>query len=131
MIKSLTLSILIPPPLLSSEISKAKVIDMTGREQRVLQGYSALRAKKTEEPNDADFTSGGLKTDKFQLEKLCYNLDTLVDHCEHVSFPCSWMITSPSCTIFITLNLLTTGNHSKCQGAVIQSRTNISHGGPS
>lgn len=69
----------------SSEISKAKVIDMTGKEQRVLQGYSALRTKKTEEPNDAEVTTG-LKKDKFQLEKLCYNLDTLVDHCEHVRF---------------------------------------------
>lgn len=65
-----------------SEISKAKVIDMTGREQRVLQGYSALRTKKTEEPTDYDFD--GHKKDKFQLEKLCFNLDTLVDHCEHV-----------------------------------------------
>jgi len=67
-----------------SEISKAKVIDMTGREQRVLQGYSALRTKRTEEPSDSEPTPAGLKVDKFQLEKLCYNLDTLVDHCEHV-----------------------------------------------
>ncbi|EFX79488.1 hypothetical protein DAPPUDRAFT_304466 [Daphnia pulex] len=66
-----------------SEISKAKVIDMTGREQRVLQGYSALRTKRTEEPSDSEPAPAGLKVDKFQLEKLCYNLDTLVDHCEH------------------------------------------------
>ena len=71
-----------------SEISKAKVIDMTGREQRVLQGYSALRSKRTEEPSDSEPTPAGLKVDKFQLEKLCYNLDTLVDHCEHVRFHC-------------------------------------------
>lgn len=56
---------------------------MTGREQRILQGYSALRTKKTEEPNDSECI--GLKQDKYQLDKLCYNLDTLVDHCEHVS----------------------------------------------
>ncbi|KZS14455.1 Tuftelin-interacting protein 11 [Daphnia magna] len=65
-----------------SEISKAKVIDMTGREQRILQGYSALRTKKTEEPNDTEAVAG-IKKDKFQLEKLCYNLDTLVDLCEY------------------------------------------------
>ena len=61
---------------------------MTGREQRVLQGYSALRTKRTEEPSDSEPTQAGLKVDKFQLEKLCYNLDTLVDHCEHVRFHC-------------------------------------------
>ena len=82
-----------------SEISKAKVIDMTGREQRVLQGYSALRAKKTEEPNDTEATSSGLKIDKFQLEKLCYNLDTLVDHCEHVGFLFSFAV----CFSFINI----------------------------
>lgn len=56
---------------------------MTGREQRILQGYSALRTKKTEEPNDTEAVAG-IKKDKFQLEKLCYNLDTLVDLCEYV-----------------------------------------------
>lgn len=65
-----------------SDISKTKVIDMTGKEQRVLQGYSALKSKKTEEPNDADSLT--LKSDKYQLEKLSFNLDTLVDYCEHV-----------------------------------------------
>jgi tuftelin-interacting protein 11 len=34
-----------------SEISKTKVIDMTGREPRVLSGYSALSARKTTEPD--------------------------------------------------------------------------------
>jgi tuftelin-interacting protein 11 len=34
-----------------SEISKTKVTDMTGRETRVLSGYSALAARKTTEPD--------------------------------------------------------------------------------
>lgn len=76
------IEIRLKPAILLSEISKSKVIDMTGREQRVLHGYSALRAKKTEEPSDSEFSE--LKIDKYQLEKLCFNLDTLVECCEHV-----------------------------------------------
>jgi len=66
-----------------SEISKAKVIDMTGREQRVLSGYSALSAKKAADSNDSD--GPGINKDKFQLEKLSYNLETLVNFCEQVT----------------------------------------------
>ena len=58
---------------------------MTGREQRVLSGYTALGAKKTAEPSDEEKSSVGINKDKFQLEKLAYNLDTIVDFCEHVS----------------------------------------------
>ena len=70
-----------------SEISKAKVIDMTGREQRVLYGYTALGAKKTAEPDDAESLGCGILKDKFQLEKLSYNLDTMVDFSEHEIIP--------------------------------------------
>ena len=56
---------------------------MTGREQRVLSGYSALSAKKAGDSNDAD--GPGINKDKFQLEKLSYNLETLVNFCEQVT----------------------------------------------
>lgn len=65
-----------------SEMSKTQVIDTTGREQRVLQGYGALGTRKPEEPIDYDL--GGQNKGKFQLEKLNFNLDNLVDHCENV-----------------------------------------------
>lgn len=58
---------------------------MTGKEKRVLLGYSALKSKKTEEPTEDD-SSGLIKGNSFQLDKLSFNLDTLVDYCEHVSF---------------------------------------------
>jgi len=67
-----------------SEISKSKVIDMTGPEKRVLSGYSALSVKKTLEPNDSDITTG-LNVDKLLLANLASNLDTMVDLCEHVT----------------------------------------------
>ena len=65
-----------------SELSKVKVIDMTGREQRVLSNYSALAAKKTSEPIDEESTNYAGK-DKLQLDKLVCNLYNLVDYCEH------------------------------------------------
>lgn len=68
--------------LFSSEISKAKVIDMTGREQRVLSGYSALGARKAGDSGDSDIP--GINKDKFELEKLSYNLENLVNFCEQV-----------------------------------------------
>ena len=55
---------------------------MTGREQRVLSGYSALSAKKATDISDSD--APGINKDKFQLEKLSYNLETLVSFCEQV-----------------------------------------------
>ena len=66
-----------------SEISKTKVIGMTGRERRVLSGYSALAAKKTTEPEDVETVNLTAKAiDRQQLNKLAYNLDALVDYCE-------------------------------------------------
>ena len=65
-----------------SEISKAKVIDMTGREQRILSGYSALSAKKVVDSSDSELP--GINKDKFELEKLSYNLENLVNLCEQV-----------------------------------------------
>jgi hypothetical protein len=59
---------------------------MTGREQRVLSGYSALAARKTTEPEDGETVNLTAKAkDQLQLNKLAYNLDALVDYCEHVS----------------------------------------------
>ena len=67
-------------------MSKTKVIDMTGPEQRILSGYSALSIRKTVEPNDNE--SAGINKDKLQLDKLSCNLDILVNLCEQViSFP--------------------------------------------
>lgn len=59
---------------------------MTGKEKRVLLGYSALKSKKTEEPSSEADSLGLIKANSFQLDKLSFNLDTLVDYCEHVSF---------------------------------------------
>lgn len=55
---------------------------MTGKEQRVLGGYSALGAKKTIEPEEAEAIA--INKDKLQLDKFAYNLDMIVDFCEHV-----------------------------------------------
>ena len=59
---------------------------MTGKEQRVLSGYSALAARKTTEPEDGETVNLTAKAkNQLQLNKLAYNLDALVDYCEHVS----------------------------------------------
>lgn len=65
-----------------SEISKTKVIDMTGPEKRVLSGYSALGVKRTLEPNDSDVVTG-LNQDKLQLANLTANLDIMINLCEN------------------------------------------------
>lgn len=107
--------------IFGSEISKAKVIDMTGPEQRVLNGYTALGAKKTAEPDDAESLGCGILKDKFQLEKLSYNLDTMVDFCEHVRI----IVRRKLYVLFSVISYLNlySGNHSKCEGTVAHSRS--------
>lgn len=56
---------------------------MTGPEQRILGGYTSLGARKTAEPDEME--GPAINKDRFHLEKLAYNLDSMVDFCEHVS----------------------------------------------
>ncbi|XP_011863227.1 PREDICTED: septin-interacting protein 1-like isoform X2 [Vollenhovia emeryi] len=53
----------------SSDMSRVKVIDMTGPEQRILSGYHAISSDKKSKIN-------------FALHELQHNLDVLVDMCE-------------------------------------------------
>ena len=55
---------------------------MTGPEQRVLGSYTALGARKTAEPDEIE--GPAVSADRLHLEKLAYNLDTMVEFCEHV-----------------------------------------------
>lgn len=68
--------------LFFSELSKVKVIDMTGPEQRVLSGYHAISGVKKpieqwEVPKDKKFSN-------FDLPELLHNLNLLVEIAEQV-----------------------------------------------
>lgn len=65
-----------------SELSKVKVIDMTGPQQRVLSGYHALSGLKT--PTGVENYEDVLrkKCTNFALPEIQHNLDILVDMCE-------------------------------------------------
>lgn len=67
---------------LVTEMSKVKVIDMTGPEQRVLSGYHAI-ASSHQRPDDSAVVAVEKKTCKnFALPELTHNLNILVDQCE-------------------------------------------------
>lgn len=68
--------------ILFSELSKVKVIDMTGPQQRVLSGYHALSGLKT--PTGVENYEDVLrkKCTNFALPEIQHNLDILVDMCE-------------------------------------------------
>ena len=65
-----------------------KVIDMTGREQRVMTGYSAIAGQQR--PGEEGDTTAPLaklqekRKANFELPELLHNLDLLVDMCEQV-----------------------------------------------
>lgn len=68
-----------------SELSKVKVIDMTGPQQRVLSGYHALSGLKAP-PGVENFEDVvHKKCSNFTLPEIQHNLDILVDMCEQVS----------------------------------------------
>lgn len=65
-----------------SELSKVKVIDMTGPQQRVLSGYHAISGPQR--PADEWETRKEKKFTNFALPELQHNLNLLVDMCEQV-----------------------------------------------
>ena len=72
----------------TSSIAKVKVIDMTGKEQRVLSGYHAIGAQQIPDDdviavnkNDEEiFTQR--KLSNFDLPELRHNIDLILDKCE-------------------------------------------------
>ena len=80
--------VLKPDPSLHLPYGQVKVIDMTGREQRVMTGYSAI-AGQQRPGEEGDITAPLAKLQEkrkanFELPELLHNLDLLVDMCEQV-----------------------------------------------
>ncbi|XP_012225804.1 tuftelin-interacting protein 11 [Linepithema humile] len=65
----------------SSDMSRVKVIDMTGPEQRILSGYHAI-AGGQQCPDENVITSDKKSKVNFALPELQHNLNLLVDMCE-------------------------------------------------
>lgn len=65
----------------SSEMSRVKVIDMTGPEKRVLSGYHAIGSGQ-QRPDETVLISDKKSKSNFALPELQHNLDILVDMCE-------------------------------------------------
>lgn len=65
-----------------SELSRVKVIDMTGPEQRVLSGYHAISGVK--KPLDQWEVQKDKKFSNFDLPELLHNLNILVEIAEQV-----------------------------------------------
>ncbi|KAK9500922.1 hypothetical protein O3M35_002085 [Rhynocoris fuscipes] len=63
-----------------NELSKVKVIDMTGPEQRVLSGYHAISGNQ--KPSDEWDIRKDKKFTNFEMPELLHNLNLLVDICE-------------------------------------------------
>ncbi|XP_014778583.1 tuftelin-interacting protein 11 [Octopus bimaculoides] len=70
-------------PIQSSELSKVKVIDMTGKEKRVLSGYHAIcqRHDKPDEDDDVIESTPKART-AFDVPELVHNLNILVNMSE-------------------------------------------------
>ncbi|XP_012287258.1 tuftelin-interacting protein 11 [Orussus abietinus] len=66
---------------LNSDMTKVKVIDMTGPEQRVLSGYHAI-ASGQQRPDDTILPTDKKAKMNFSLPELQHNLNLLVDMCE-------------------------------------------------
>ena len=67
-----------------SDLTKVKVIDMTGPQQRVLSGYHAISGPQR--PADEWEHRKDKKFSNFALPELQHNLNLLVDLCEQVCF---------------------------------------------
>ncbi|XP_063223581.1 tuftelin-interacting protein 11 [Bacillus rossius redtenbacheri] len=63
-----------------SQLSKVKVIDMTGPEQRVLSGYHAISGQQR--PTDEWEIRKDKKFSNFALPELLHNINLLMDMCE-------------------------------------------------
>jgi hypothetical protein len=68
--------------LTCSQLSKVKVIDMTGPQQRVLSGYHAIAGQQC--PADEWELRKDKKFVNFALPELQHNLNLLMDMCEQV-----------------------------------------------
>lgn len=68
--------------IIFSELSRVKVIDMTGPEQRVLSGYHAISGVK--KPIDQWELRKDKKFSNFDLPELLHNLNLLVEIAEQV-----------------------------------------------
>lgn len=66
-----------------SHLSKVKVIDMTGPQQRVLSGYHAIAGQQR--PADEWELRKDKKFINFALPELQHNLNLLMDMCEQVT----------------------------------------------
>ena len=72
----------------TSNIAKVKVIDMTGKEQRVLSGYHAIGAQQIpdDDISSSNKEEGVFLTQKkhanFDLPELRHNIDLILDKCE-------------------------------------------------
>lgn len=66
-----------------SHLSKVKVIDMTGPQQRVLSGYHAIAGQQR--PADEWELRKDKKFVNFALPELQHNLNLLMDMCEQVN----------------------------------------------
>ncbi|XP_060532226.1 uncharacterized protein LOC132705582 isoform X2 [Cylas formicarius] len=67
---------------ISSDLSKVKVIDMTGPQQRILSGYHALSGLKAPPGVEHFEDVVHKKCQNFALPEIQHNLDLLVDMCE-------------------------------------------------
>lgn len=67
-----------------SELSKVKVIDMTGPQQRILSGYHALSGLKAPPGVEHFEDVVHKKCSNFALPEIQHNLDLLVNMCEQV-----------------------------------------------
>jgi tuftelin-interacting protein 11 len=62
---------------------KVKVIDMTGKEQRILSGYHAIGAQKMLPDDDVDADAAKSRNVvNFDLPELRHNIDMLLDRFE-------------------------------------------------
>jgi tuftelin-interacting protein 11 len=62
-----------------------KIIDMTGREQKILHGYESLSKRHSRPEEDDDFEYKSRTKDKqklFDMPELLHNLDLLVNMTE-------------------------------------------------
>ena len=67
--------------VVQSELSKVKVIDMTGREKRVLSGYHAI-SNKHDKPEEEEVFESSQGKRAFDMPELLHNLDLLVEMAE-------------------------------------------------
>ncbi|XP_036146927.1 tuftelin-interacting protein 11 [Monomorium pharaonis] len=68
------------PPVSSNDMSRVKVIDMTGPDTKILSGYHAIGGQQC--PDETVITSDKKSKVNFALPQLHNNLNSLVDMCE-------------------------------------------------